>query len=54
MCFMVIDQLDGVNSNISYDDLHDAFEDLYDDLEKLGLKNASLKKKIQLEKNLEK
>ena len=54
MCFMEIDQLDEVNSNIIYDDLHDAFEDLYEDLEKLGLKNASLKKKIQLEKNLEK
>ena len=47
MCFMAIDELDEVNYNISYDDLHDAFEDLYEDLEKLGLKNASLKKKIQ-------
>ena len=55
MCSMAIDELDEVNSNISYDDLHDAFEDLYEDLEKLGLKNAYLKKKIQqLEKNLEK
>ena len=47
MCFMAINELDKVNSNISYDDLHDAFEDLYEDIEKLGLKNASLKKKIQ-------
>ena len=28
MCVMAIDELDEVNSNISYDDLHDAFEDL--------------------------
>ena len=47
MCVMAIDELDEVNYNISYDDLHDAFEDLYEDLEKLGLKNASIKKKIQ-------
>ena len=53
MCFMAIDELDKVNSNISYDDLHDAFEDLDEDLQKLGLKNVSLKKKIQqLEKEL--
>ena len=50
MCFMAIDE---VNFNINYDDLHDAFEDLYENLERLGLKNASLKKKIQeLEKEL--
>ena len=50
MCFMAIDE---VNFNINYDDLHDSFEDLYENLERLGLKNASLKKKIQeLEKEL--
>ena len=53
MCFMVIDELDEVNSNISDEDIHDVFQELYEDLEKLGLKNASLKKKVQqLEKEL--
>ena len=36
---MAIDKLDEINSNINYDDLHDALEDLYKDLEKLDLKN---------------
>ena len=34
MCFMTIDELDEVNSNISYEDIHDAFEKLYEDFEK--------------------
>ena len=36
---MAIDEFDEINSNINYDDLHDALEDLYEDLEKLDLKN---------------
>ena len=44
---MAIDELDEVNSNISDEDIHNAFQELYEDLEKLGLKNASLKKKVQ-------
>ena len=47
MCFMAIDELDEVNFNISDEDIHDAFRELYEDLKKLGLKNASLKKKVQ-------
>ena len=53
MCFMAIDELDEVNSNLSDEDIHDAFEELYEDFEKLDLKNISLKKKVQqLEKEL--
>ena len=53
MCFMAIDELDEVNSNFSDEDMHDVFEKLYKDFEKLSLKNISLKKKIQqLEKEL--
>ena len=53
MCFMAIDELDEVNFNISDEDIHDAFRELYEDLKKLGLKNASLKNKVQqLEKEL--
>ena len=47
MCFMAIDELDEVNFNISYDDIHDVFEELYKDSEKLGLKNVFLEKKVQ-------
>ena len=47
MCFMAINELDEVNFNISYDDIHDVFQEQYEDLEKLDLKNASLKKKVQ-------
>ena len=46
MCFMAIDDLDEVNSNYSDEDMHDVFEELYEDFEKLSLKNNSLKKKI--------
>ena len=41
MCFMAIDELDEVNSNLSDKDIHDAFEELYEDFEKLSLKNIS-------------
>ncbi|WJZ91388.1 hypothetical protein VitviT2T_010465 [Vitis vinifera] len=55
MCFMAIDDLDEVNSNFIDEDMHDLFEELYEDFEKLSLKNNALKKKIQeLEKELEK
>ena len=53
MCFMTIDELDELNSNISDEDTHDAFQELYEDLKKIGLKNTYLKKKVQqLEKEL--
>ena len=53
MCFMAIDELDEVNFNLSDEDIHDAFEELCEDFEKLSLKNISLKKKVhQLEKEL--
>ena len=41
MCFMPIDELDEVNSNFSDEDIHDVFEELYEDFEKLSLKNIS-------------
>ena len=47
MCFMAIDELDEVNSNFSDKDMHDVFEELYKDFEKLSSKNNYLKKKIQ-------
>ena len=54
MCFIAIDELDEVDSNFSNEDMHDVFEELYEDFEKISLKNISLKKKIQqLEKKLE-
>ena len=46
MCFMAINELDEVNSNINYEDIHDAFQELYEDLEKLDLINTYLKKKV--------
>ena len=53
MCFMAMNELDEVNSNFSDEDMHDVFEKLYKDFEKLSLKNISLKKKIQqLEKEI--
>ena len=50
MCFMAIYDLDEVNFNFSDEDIHDVFEELYEDFEKLSLKNLSL----NLKKNLEK
>ena len=47
MCFMVINELDEVNSNPNDEDIHDAFEELYEDFEKHSLKNISLKKTVQ-------
>ncbi|KAJ9686943.1 hypothetical protein PVL29_015689 [Vitis rotundifolia] len=47
MCFMVINELDEANSNFSDEDMHDVFQELYEDFEKLSLKNNSLKRKIQ-------
>lgn len=47
ICFTVIDELDEISSNLNYDDLQNSFEKLYKDLENIGLKNVSLKKKIQ-------
>ncbi|RVW72677.1 Copia protein [Vitis vinifera] len=38
MCFMAIDDLDEVNSNFSDEDMHDVFEELYEDFEKLRIK----------------
>ena len=43
---MAIDELDEVNSNFSDEDMHDDFEELYEDFEKHSLKNISLKNKI--------
>ena len=47
MCIMAIDELDEVNSNLSDEGIHDVFEELYEDFEKLSLKNISLKKKMR-------
>ena len=47
MCFMAICELDEENFNLNYEDLQEAIDELYGDLEKLGLKNVSLKMKTQ-------
>ena len=47
ICLMAIDELDEVNSNFSNEDMHNVFEELYEDFEKLSLKNNYVKKKIQ-------
>ena len=44
---MTICELDEVNFNLNYEDLQEAIDELYGDLEKLGLKNVSLKMKTQ-------
>ena len=47
ICFMTLEELeDEVNSNSNYNEFQDVLEELYFDLEKLGFKNVSLKKKI--------
>ena len=47
MCFMAFEEHeDVVNSNSNYNEFQDVLQELYFDLEKLGLKNVSLKKKI--------
>ena len=38
------DELDEVNVLPTYDELHDAFKDLHDELMKIGKKNICLKK----------
>ena len=55
MYFMAIDELDEVNSNFSDEDMHDVFEELYEDFEKLSLKIFLSKIKFNnLKKNLKK
>ena len=34
MCFMALYELDEVNSDFSVEDMHDVFEELYEDFEK--------------------
>ena len=47
ICFMAFEEDgDEVNSHSNYNEFQDAFQELYFDLENLGLKNVSLKKKI--------
>lgn len=43
---MAIEEEKEVNPNSSYEELQEAFGEFYIDLEKLGLKNAIVKKKI--------
>ncbi|KAH9770963.1 hypothetical protein KPL71_012543 [Citrus sinensis] len=45
------DELDEVNDLPTYDELHDAFNDLHDELMKIGKKNICLKKKMMELKN---
>ena len=45
---MEIEEESEVNSNWSYEEWWESFEELYIDLEKLGLKSDSLKKKTIL------
>ena len=54
MCFMTINELNEVNSNFSDENMHDVFEELYEDFEKISLKNNYFQNKIQeLEKEFE-
>ena len=47
MHFMALEEHeDEVNSNFNYNEFQDVLQELYFDLEKLGFKNISLKKKI--------
>ena len=47
MCFMTLkEHEDEVNSNSNYNEFQDILQELYFDLEKLGFKKVSLKKKI--------
>ena len=47
MCFMALENhQDEVNSNSNHNEFQDVLQELYFDLEKLGFKNVSLKKKI--------
>ena len=52
MYFMALqDHEDEVNPNSNYNKFQDAFQELYFNLENLGLKNVSLKKKISCLQN---
>ena len=52
MCFMALEEHeDEVNSNSNYNEFQDVLQELYFDLEKLGYKNISLKKKISCLQN---
>lgn len=44
-CFRAIEEDDEINSNSNHRKLQEDFEELYVDIEKLNLKNASFKKK---------
>ena len=47
MCFMALEEHeDEINYNSNYNEFQDILQELYFDLEKLGFKNISLKKKI--------
>ena len=47
MCFMALEEHEEeVNSNSNYNEFQDVLQEFYFDLEKLGFKNVSLKKKI--------
>lgn len=48
---MAIEEEKEVNSNSSYEELQEAFGEFYIDLEKLGLKNAIVKKKFSFLQN---
>ena len=46
MCFMALEEReDEINYNSNYNEFQDILQELYFDLEKLGFKNISLKKK---------
>ena len=52
ICFMALEEHgDEVNSHSNYNEFQDAFKELYFDLENLGLKNVSLKKKFSCFQN---
>ena len=52
MSFMALEEHeDEVNSNSNYNEFQDVLQELYFDLEKLGYKNISLKKKISCLQN---
>ena len=52
MCFMALEEHeDEVNSNSNYSEFQHILQELYFDLEKLGLKNVTLKKKISCLQN---
>ena len=42
MCFMAINELDEVNSNLSDEEIHDTFEELYEDFETSTTHRCSL------------